>query len=523
MLNPKALVPLTLVAALAGGVLVAQPAAAAPDVSSAIALIANTDTPDNYGLTDAQRHEDGTITVLSATLQDIDVVLPSNPTTTLAGQTGQAEVHITAPWGQNLHVGRYSGIDFEGDPTAAKVHVSYGSSEKEYVGDFDVLDLAADSTGRVTRFDIVFRNSDITPLEAYFGEIRMGEPEVPVRFAGQHLEWPEMPVNGTRVWAEESIRNASAASVRLGRAAVSGADASDFALASDACSGRALAPDATCVVRVGFSPKAGGPRVATLSIAAGSATATASLAGSANLGTTKISTTSASYIDQHRGDTTQVRTNTDTEGPTVIYESPRSTPGYWMFGTGHTYDFWTGGHILDVTSKSGTLTAGRHAEQWFGNYGLDFSNGASGCGGSSGTETITSVGFLPDHLIDHLHATFTATCPSDPTHPITGLIQWQDRSDVTAPAAPKGLTLIGSGTRKVTWTRSASADAATTIVRLVSGTGVDATPTSGYAVGASASGTATLTLPKGRRYELMAWAVDETGNVGSPRTIPFIS
>jgi hypothetical protein len=65
----------------------------------------------------------------------------------------------------------------------------------------------------------------------------------------------------------------------LGIARVIGADAGDFLIASDDCSGVAFAGDATCDVRLRFAPSRDGARSASLVVGSGSGQATAALGG----------------------------------------------------------------------------------------------------------------------------------------------------------------------------------------------------------------------------------------------------
>ncbi|WP_216099633.1 hypothetical protein, partial [Curtobacterium sp. MMLR14_002] len=60
-----------------------------------------------------------------------------------------------------------------------------------------------------------------------------------------------------------------------------------------------------------------------------------------------------------------------------------------------------------------------------------------------------------------------------------GTLQWQARSDVTAPAAPTGIRVGSATPTKVKWTSSTSKDATSVVARLVQGDGAGATVQSG--------------------------------------------
>lgn len=65
-------------------------------------------------------------------------------------------------------------------------------------------------------------------------------------------------------------------------AALSGSDASQFAIASDSCTGTSLAPRATCTIKLRFAPRSPGSKVASLTVASAAAgTGIATLGGHA--------------------------------------------------------------------------------------------------------------------------------------------------------------------------------------------------------------------------------------------------
>jgi len=76
--------------------------------------------------------------------------------------------------------------------------------------------------------------------------------------------------------------NTGLVSITVSSVALSGANATNYVIASDACSGGTLTPNATCDVSVTFTPSAAKSRVATLTVTdetGGAAKATASLSG----------------------------------------------------------------------------------------------------------------------------------------------------------------------------------------------------------------------------------------------------
>jgi len=64
------------------------------------------------------------------------------------------------------------------------------------------------------------------------------------------------------------VTNTGAAPLRVVAPALGGPDAADFQIVADACSGRAVGPDASCALTLRFRPAAAGPRTASLRIEA---------------------------------------------------------------------------------------------------------------------------------------------------------------------------------------------------------------------------------------------------------------
>lgn len=502
-MRPSLIVPSAIAASLLVTLAVtpAAPAVAAVEPPSATVTIGN-DLPTGDGRAIAPVAGDGSGVVSVANLQRVQ-----------AG-TGGTTVTITPPSGQDLHVGHYQSTPTgNGDP--AQVVISRGSGTWTTLGVFDVLDVAADADGTLTRADIVFQTDFPDGGSHYFGEVRLGQPGTSLRASAAHLTFPQTPVRSVRVWAQESFHNTTGVPMTLGSAGLSGWSPTDWAIADDTCSGTVLPADATCTLRVGFSPLGAGPRTAVLSVPGGSTTVTTSLTGTAPLGTTRI--TSAGTDSVHRG-----RTFTDDEADhrTRIAQQ-YSADGRWWFAALRIASGDHGVHQVGLSVPGNTIALGKHSltdYADFQRYGMLLTANAIGCGSISGTENVLDVARRPDGTLLHAHIRFTTVC-GDGSGRATAEILWRDRGDVTAPARPQALSVV-AGSRTASWTRSATSDARTTVVRLVAGDGSGATVTSGVAVAMAATGTAPLpTLVQGQQYTLMAWPVDRTGNVGTPRTL----
>ncbi len=489
----------SLVAAVVG--VPAAPASAAPELPDATITIGN-NQPTGDGRAIAPVSGDGPDIVSDARLQRVE-----------AGTDGTTVV-ITPPEGQDLHVGHYESAPNDNrDP--AQVVITRGSTHWTTLGVFDVLDIAANPDGTLTRLDVVFQTDYPDASRTYFGEVRLGQSGPDLRPSATNLTFPQVPVRNTRVWAQESFHNTSDAPMPIGAVGLSGWAPTDWAIADDTCSGTTLAPDATCTLRVGFSPLGAGPRTAVLSVPSGATTVTTALAGTAPLGTTRITSTGTDSI--HRGKTF---TDDEADGHTRVAQQ-YSRAGTWWFTTADVASGDFGVHQVGLSVPGDSITLGKHSLTDFGDhqrYGMVLSANAYGCGSTSGTENVLDVARRPDGTLLRAHIRFTTAC-GDGSGRATAEIQWRDRADVTAPARPQTL-VVDAASRSATWTRSATSDARTTVVRLVAGDGSGATVTSGVAVAMAATGTAPLpALVAGQQYTLMAWPVDRTGNVGTPRTV----
>ena len=70
-----------------------------------------------------------------------------------------------------------------------------------------------------------------------------------------------------------TLQNTGRAALRIGSIRIEGADAGDFSLANDGCSGGRLAPGIVCTLNIRFTPTAAGSRSAVLVIESGAGTA----------------------------------------------------------------------------------------------------------------------------------------------------------------------------------------------------------------------------------------------------------
>ncbi|MEV8214966.1 fibronectin type III domain-containing protein [Leifsonia sp. NPDC077715] len=428
-------------------------------------------------------------------------------------------VEIDAPAdGTALHAGHYTGIrSYETHADLPIVELPY--SGYAFAGDLDILDIADDATGRLTRFDIVVRDFNDPSPQITFGEFRMGEPEpTPLLLGTRNIEWPTTAVGSVPIVATEWLHNTSAAPVAVGALNIGGAAAADYRLSADTCSNRSLAVGAICSVGVGFSPKAGGPRNATLSIPTGSGTETASLAGTAPLGTNTMTTSS----DNPTLPLTHSFTDTGIDDFVYLPQSPYT----WQdFHVGEQVDGATGFRIF-LWGPNGQIPTGTHPTLPIASSrdSTPYSNNVEvrgiGCDGA-GTETVNAFRLNGDGSVNEADVSFAQLCDDGKTH-FSGRFQWQVRSDVTQPAPVTGLSASGG---RLSWAASASSDVATTVVRLMrTPDASSASPTSGYGVYAgTATSVALPALVAGERDTAVVYAIDKAGNVSAAASIPVVN
>ncbi|MFF9565198.1 fibronectin type III domain-containing protein [Leifsonia sp. NPDC014704] len=419
-------------------------------------------------------------------------------------------VQIVPPAGRLLAPGHFStGSTIAGVPDATKPVVSLVTAGQSgrFEGELDIVDLAWDATGHITRFDVLMTG---------VGEIRWNEPEPPGVTIGAHaFTFPRTPLGLAPIYQREWLHNTSGAAISIGAIGVSGSAAGDFAVSGDSCGNRALAAGASCSFLVGYSAKAVGPRIAALAIPIGGAVRSVALSGTTLLGTNSL------VFDGYPWVTGGVK-NVDTAGPFDMHVWPRPAYFEWQI----TKPYGVGGTVADlalVSADGGPLQPGQHTtvgvtDGGHGQYGASISATGHGCGTYRGTVNVHA--FAPDRngMPSIADVDFTIVCDDDDANPVVGTLLWQSRSDVTPPPAPTGVTVSGM---TATWTPPASTDAVRTIARLVAGDGSNATPTSGWPLADGTGRQAQLPSAGAGRYTVAVFAVDAAGNVSGAGAVPY--
>ena len=423
-------------------------------------------------------------------------------------------IQFAPPAGQSFHRGHYPVVDSNQTPGQAFGDIIVGSDELGFHGDIDVLDWVPGPNNLPSRFDIVFRDGEsVANGQGYFGEVRLGEPnEGAVHLGLRHIEWPSTAVGSTRITATEWLHNTSAGAVSIGSPQLTGVNAGDWRVTSDSCPAQ-LAAGATCSMVLGYSPKAGGPRVAALVVPVGGRRQTVSLTGEAPLGTSSLTYSGTDWVSGGM-------TNSFPNGKYVM-EAKLTPSGIFAWTESTPYVDWYDPTVWMDAPGGGPLALGTHTTvgatpRSDTQYGESTWGLGRGCGSYAGSMTVHAFTLDASGVPSMANIDYTERCveEQDPSKVMTAHLLWQYRSDTTPPKTPTGIGISGS---TVHWIKSASSDAVESIARLVPGDGQDATPTSGYPLSAGSATSATLPrLTAGETYTVEVFAVDSTGNVSSP-------
>lgn len=141
-----------------------------------------------------------------------------------------------------------------------------------------------------------------------------------VRISPRTITWGSVALGSSGAPESVTLSNIGTAQIAIGKIAISGANAGDFAISSNTC-GTTLAASSICTVMVIFTPIAPGPRAATLTIdhSGFNSSATVPLSGTA---TGKISTLTISPQSLSFGATD---IGSSTAGQTVTLQSDGTT------------------------------------------------------------------------------------------------------------------------------------------------------------------------------------------------------
>lgn len=406
------------------------------------------------------------------------------------------------------------------DPSQTTVNMQYnGFGADAEQGELNIRDLAWDATGRITRFDISFTQLPGTGPYGFSAEMRMGENEgTSVDLGARALEWLETPVGFPVQTQTEWLHNVGSSAVAIGATSVSGGASADYSVRTDSCSGRTLAAGAQCSIGVGFSPTGPGPRAASLNLHVGGTVQQVSLAGQGSLGTSSITTSGSDELDLGT-------THSLVAGSSYAIAA---RPGYHWQTMSPSGDDSTQ-TTVDISTEDGRepLAVGVHptvsytASAGTGAYGETTAVNGYSCGWNTGSMDVKAFAVDAYDYPTLANITYTQTCGNE-TKPMTGVLLWHWRSDITPPAAPTAVAVSTTSPRTASWHPSASTDVARTIARLVEGSGAAATPASGYPLSDGSATSAMLpALQNNERYTVVVFAVDTSGNTSAAGSESF--
>ncbi|MGN6608879.1 MAG: hypothetical protein ACTHMS_17940 [Jatrophihabitans sp.] len=320
-------------------------------------------------------------------------------------------LHLQAPTGQTFHTGMYYGDDVYG--VRGDASVQEGGSDCEGVR-FTITDLASSGT-TVTRLDVQFQTSCNTAISnndaTIFGEVSFNEPFTAGTSTGaRFLRWPDTPVGAsTPVSMPFWVRNTTASPLVIGHAGRTGAQATDFRVASDGCSGHTLAAHTACAIQVVFHPTAAGARNAWLNIPVGARSITTQLVGTGSPGTTllRIQSPAGAWVGgggNHFIPNTAEPMHVSPTGPTQFVAR--------LGDEGVQPETWTV-HITAPRGRAvsaGSYSTSRDALFTYAGWGLDVVGNGQGCNAAVGHLTITQAQYDADQAPSVFHATFSFSC-----------------------------------------------------------------------------------------------------------------
>jgi beta-lactam-binding protein with PASTA domain len=171
-----------------------------------------------------------------------------------------------------------------------------------------------------------------------------------------------------------TVSNSGSDALQISSATISGADAGDFSIGTNSCSGHSIAGGKSCSIAITFSPTAGGARTASLSLADnaanspqsvslnGSATHLGELTGYVLDGSASGAPVSGAGVDicpQTGSTATGSACQFQTTGPNGQYDFSNLQPGLWLmqvssptpslFGASAIVDIVAGGQTQDLT------------------------------------------------------------------------------------------------------------------------------------------------------------------------------
>jgi hypothetical protein len=374
-------------------------------------------------------------------------------------------------------------------------------------GSFEVRDIRRSGL-QITRLWLVWErwcgNSWVE-----FGELRLGYPQTAYDVSPRVvvLPWSTIYPGGAAPAVPVRVRLTSSKAVTADTPSVSGADAGDFRIRRQNCTGTLTASG--CTIWVGFNPTAPGPRHATLTVPTSAGPTSVSLDGTGGLGTSswRVTINHANPPQTRKlvmgsvsaGDPQQVQTQ-------ALQPQPDGT-----------YLPWDAEFRLEDGSRLKVGTTYHYSSSQYP-FVMSISQGDGACEINSGSVTPTDLAYLgPGHVLDRMDAKFYAACqPGDPWT-VSAWMRFHERSDITSPGPVTGLEAVRDGGRvTLTWTRPSASDLAGIIVRWYCAKNAPGVWWAGNTAYLGTGSSASFAAPATRPVVASVWTRDKSGNV-SPK------
>jgi len=459
---------------------------------------------------------------------------PGNGSITISGDAGYFTIvvsggsigtdnffmNVAAPPGENLHTGLYT--DVQRAPFRQAGHAGLdiwgdGRGCNEVGGRFDVKDFHVGGNGVPDRLWITYEQHCEKGQPALFGEIRLAEPGgagALLALPGT-LWWPDVPPLGASSTVPVALVNPGAAALGVSTIAVTGLQAPDFSVESDACTGVTLQPGAACRVFLRLIPKVPGPRVAQLVATDGaSQTYVVPLDGAGIPGDTRLVMKSdpGDYVGagQKYKYTPANAQITVTGGLNVVHGSVSGQNG----------DSW----FLDFAAPSGDILKKKNYKNALrypfqgASPGMDVFGNGRGCNTLTGKFKVKNISVGTDNVVKTFGVKFTQHCEGM-TPALHGTLLFQvPTGDVTPPGPVSNLAVTRNpGSASVSWINPPDPDFAFTLVRFLPGTNAPGLPDSGLLAFAGTGVSVQIpNIPSGSSLAIAVYTVDTSGNVGLP-------
>ena len=320
------------------------------------------------------------------------------------------------------------------------------------------------------------------------------------------IRWPGTTTYPGRVSYDVPVllRNPSSAAVAVSSVAVTGPHATDFPLRQNNCPAT-LAAGASCLVYVGFTPHAPGPRHAALRLTTGAGELTVSLDGQGALGQSDW-TIDIDYAETTRTDERFVLTSASIGGPYEFRTQGFGADGtIWQasFDLAGNSTFQSGGHYTYTPDRTGLL--------------MSFSRGNAGCEIDQATVNVSDIAFTgPDNDLDRFRLTMAVHCRSSSPYTVRGTLRFRDRTDRSAPAVVTGVQATrANGQATVSWTNPVDQGLAGVLVRWYPGGNAPGATNAGEFAYYGTGQQVTVPVPATGPVTVALWAVDQAGNVSA--------